>query len=124
MNASTPSLPGQPRDEHGPVFAAPWEAQAFAIAVTLHERGLFTWSEWAETLAGAINDARATGDPDLGGTYYEHWIDALEQLVAGKGASTTTELASYRDAWEHAAERTPHGRPIALRADDFGHSSE
>jgi len=114
-----PLSPGMPRDADGPVFSAPWEAQAFAMTLALHERGLFTWPEWAEALAAQISEAQAAGDPDTGQTYYLHWLAALEKLVASKGASSGDELARYRHAWEHAAGRTPHGQPIELRGDDF-----
>ncbi len=112
--------PGIPRGPDGPVFKAPWEAQAFAMALALHEGGLFTWAEWAETLAGEIKRAQAAGDPDTGETaYYRHWLAALERIVAQKGAADRGALARYRDAWHHAARRTPHGSPIVLSADDF-----
>jgi nitrile hydratase accessory protein len=112
-------LPGQPRDAEGPVFAAPWQAQAFAMAVALHARGLFTWAEWASVLAAEIEAARAAGDPDYGETYYRHWLSALEKIVAAKGAASAVELERHRRAWERAAERTPHGQPIEPRAVDF-----
>jgi len=108
-----------PRDAEGPVFREPWEAHAFALAVELHARGLYTWPEWAAALAAQIRQAQAGGDADLGDTYYRHWLAALEQLVASKGASSGAELERYRLAWDHAADRTPHGQPIDLRADDF-----
>ncbi|PIF77812.1 nitrile hydratase accessory protein [Variovorax sp. 54] len=111
--------PGMPRDADGPVFREPWEAQAFAMTLALHERGLFSWVEWAEALATQITAAQAAGDPDTGDTYYRHWLAALEGLVASKGASSGDELARYRHAWDHAAERTPHGQPIELRGEDF-----
>jgi nitrile hydratase accessory protein len=114
------AVPGIPRDGDGPVFRAPWEAQAFAMALTLHERGLFTWPEWAATLADQIRRAQAAGDPDTGETYYQHWLATLERLVAEKGVATTDTLHRYREAWDHAADRTPHGQPIELRPEDFG----
>ena len=113
-------LPGQPRDADGPVFREPWEAQAFAMAVALHQRGLFTWPEWARALADEIASAQRAGDPDLGDTYYRHWLATLEHLVAAKGVATTETLHRYRDAWDHAADRTPHGMPIELTPADFG----
>jgi nitrile hydratase accessory protein len=113
------SVAGIPRDADGPVFREPWEAQAFAMALALHERGLFTWPEWAQTLGDEIKRAQAAGDPDTGETYYRHWLNALERLVAAKDIANTQTLARYRDAWDHAADRTPHGTPIELCAEDF-----
>ena len=112
-------LPAIPRDAEGPVFRAPWEAQAFALAVELHARGLYSWTEWAAALAAQIRHAQEAGDADLGDTYYGHWLAALEQLVAAKGASSADELERYRHAWDHAADRTPHGKPIELEPEDF-----
>ena len=116
---ATEAVPGIPRDEQGPVFREPWEAQAFAMALALHQRGLFTWSEWAATLADEIKRAQAAGDPDTGETYYRHWLATLERLVAEKGVASRETLARYRDAWDRAADRTPHGTPIELSPDDF-----
>ncbi len=113
------AVPGIPRDDAGPVFREPWEAQAFAMALALHERGLFSWTEWAATLADQIKRAQAAGDPDTGETYYRHWLATLEHLVAAKGVATTETLHRYRDAWDHAADRTPHGMPIELHAGGF-----
>ena len=117
--AAEAALPGLPRDADGPVFAEPWEAQAFALAVALHERGVFTWAEWAAALAAEIRRAQADGDPDTGDTYYRHWLAALERLVAEKGVADAATLARYADAWGRAADRTPHGTPIDLGPGDF-----
>jgi len=108
-----------PRNSEGPVFGAPWEAEAFALALALNERGLFTWKEWATTLGDEIKKAQAAGDPDTGETYYHHWLATLERIVAAKGLADARLLASTRDAWEHACARTPHGTPIELRVEDF-----
>ncbi len=116
---ATDALPGIPRDEGGPLFREPWEAQAFSMALALHQRGVFTWPEWAAALADEIKRAQAGGDPDTGETYYRHWLATLERLVAEKGVATEATLARYRDAWDRAADRTPHGTPIELRPDDF-----
>jgi nitrile hydratase accessory protein len=115
---ATQEVPGIPRDADGPVFREPWEAQAFAMTLALRERGLFTWAEWAAALA-EIKRAQGAGDPDTGETYYSHWLAALEKLVAEKGVTTCETLQRYRDAWDHACDRTLHGQPIELRADDF-----
>ena len=101
-------------------FHEPWEARAFAMALALHEQGLYGWNEWAAALAAEIATAQLAGDPDLGDTYYRHWLAALERLVAEKGASSRPELERYRRAWDQAADRTPHGRSIELRPEDFG----
>ena len=113
------AVPGLPIDNEGPVFREPWEAQAFAMAVALRERGLFTASEWAETLGAEIKRAQAAGDPDRGDTYYRHWLAALERIVAAKRLSDAATLRRYSDAWSHAARRTPHGTPIELKPVDF-----
>lgn len=113
------ALPDLPRDDEGPVFREPWEARAFAVALALHERGVFTWTEWAAALADQIKRAQAAGDADSGDTYYQHWLATLETLVAAKGVAPTDMLHQYRDAWDHAADRTPHGSPIELKPEDF-----
>ena len=116
MNATGMTLqPGQPRDEEGPVFREAWEAQAFAMAVMLHEKGLFTWKEWAAALAAEIKASPTAGDPDLGNTYYHHWLTALEQLVVSKRVTSSHSLHAMAHAWEEAARATPHGQPIVLR---------
>jgi nitrile hydratase accessory protein len=113
------SIPGVPRDVDGPVFREPWEAQAFAMTLALYERGLFTWNEWAAALSDEIKRAQAAGDPDTGETYYTHWLNALERMVAEKNVTDTATLKRYHDAWDHAADRTPHGEPIELQPGDF-----
>jgi nitrile hydratase accessory protein len=115
------ALPDLPQDEEGPVFREPWEAQAFAMTLALHERGLFTWHQWAATLSEEIKRAQAAGDPDIGETYYHHWLNALERLVAAKGVTDVATLERYQHAWDHAADRTPHGEPIELTPEDFHH---
>ena len=117
--AATATLPGLPRDAGGPVFREPWEAQAFALAVALGQRGLFGWDEWTATLGDEIKAAQRAGDPDTGATYYHHWLKALERIVAAKGLADGAALARYRDALVRAAGRTPHGSPIELTAADF-----
>lgn len=118
MNAKGMTLqPGQPRDEEGPIFREAWEAQAFAMTVMLHEKGLFTWGEWAAELAAEIKASQTAGDPDLGNTYYQHWLKALERLVVGKGVATSHSLHAMAHAWEEAARATPHGEPIVLHSE-------
>jgi len=112
------ALPDLPRDEGGPVFEAPWQAQAFAMTVALHERGAFEWTEWAGTLAEVIAEVKSRGDADTGGDYYRHWLTALESIATRKGLVTGALLAHRRDQWDEAARRTPHGKPIELQRSD------
>lgn len=109
-------LPNQPWGDEGPIFNEPWEAQAFAIVLKLHETGCFTWHEWTEHLSAEIKAARGRGDPDLGDTYYRHWLAALERIAAAKGLVLTGDLAARKAAWAHAYRATPHGQPVELPA--------
>jgi len=104
------SLPGLPVDDEGPVFAEPWQAQAFALAVRLHEQGHFTWPEWA----AALSDQIAAAGPSDSTEYYEHWLATLEAIITDIGLATSQELADRKNDWEHAAAATPHGQPIEL----------
>lgn len=119
-SATASRLPGVPSDSEGVVFREPWEAQAFAIAVALHEHGVFSWSEWTAALAAEIQGPQERGDQDAGETYYHHWLTALERLLVAKQTITPEAIARYRQAWERAAHRTPHGTPIELAPQDFG----
>jgi len=114
------SLPPLPRDEGGPVFAEPWQAQAFALAVRLSEQGYFTWKEWAATLADELKAAADRGEPDDGSRYYEHWLAALERLVTSKRLSNSAELLQRKEDWADAYRHTPHGRPVELRRGSGG----
>ncbi|MDJ0768046.1 MAG: nitrile hydratase accessory protein [Ilumatobacter sp.] len=116
---ATGLLPGQPAEDGELVFRKPWEAHAFAMAVRLHEQGLFTWPQWAAALTSEIEHAKDAGDPDTGETYYHHWLAALERLVAESGAASEDDQERTREAWRRAAHRTPHGHPIVLRDEDF-----
>src|ERR1051326_1822248 len=108
------SLPRLPKDEGGPVFSEPWEAQAFAMAVKLSELGYFTWKEWAGALAAELQAAADRGEPDDGSRYYHHWLAALEHLVAQKDLLTPEAMADRKEAWAEAYRRTPHGKPVQL----------
>ena len=105
------ALPRLPRDREGLVFAEPWQAQAFALAVQLHDQGAFTWPEWADALSAQLAAAGGGGD---GSGYYEHWLAALEDLAAAKRLAQPAELAERKDAWAAAYARTPHGKPVEL----------
>jgi len=96
-----------PKDADGPVFAEPWEAQAFAMAVKLNEAGVFGWNEWAETLGAELK-----AQPQR--PYYESWLAALERLVQAKGVMSEAERLARVEAWDRAARATPHGQPIEL----------
>ncbi len=109
-------FPGQPRDNDGPVFREPWEAQAFAMAVSLNTSGLFTWTQWTETIGTLI---AADERPDATGErYYEYWLSALEQLVAAKTQISLDQLTTRKCAWDRAARATPHGEVIELGRDE------
>lgn len=109
------SLPLLPRDEGGPVFTEPWQAQAFALAVRLSAQGYFSWKEWASTLAEELRSAADRGEPDDGSRYYEHWLSALERLVTSKGLATASALQARKEAWADAYRHTPHGKPVVLK---------
>ncbi|MFK7862673.1 MAG: nitrile hydratase accessory protein [Pseudohongiellaceae bacterium] len=106
--------PFQPCDSEGPVFNEPWEAQAFGLVIALHQSGAFTWEEWAAQLSEEITVAAKQGDPDLGDTYYHHWLKALEKLVQSKSLSSCDEIAARVSQWRNAYLNTPHGSPIEL----------
>jgi nitrile hydratase accessory protein len=110
------ALPRLPRDEGGPVFAEPWQAQAFALAAKLSEQGHFTWKEWAAALAEELKAAADRGEPDDGSRYYEHWLATLERLVMARGLSDSAALAARKEAWADAYRHTPHGKPVELGA--------
>lgn len=111
MRDALPELPGS---DGCPVFNAPWEAQAFAMAIALHERGAFAWKEFAQALADVIGELRLRGEADTGEHYYRHWLTALERIAAGKGLVTDALLQTRREQWAEAARETAHGRPIEL----------
>ena len=113
------ALPSIPQDSDGPIFQEPWEAQAFAMAVALHAKGLFTWTEWAEALSQEIKQSEAGSCDTDGSDYYHSWLTALERLVIHKKATTAEQLDSLYHAWDRAARATPHGMPIDL-ANDTG----
>ena len=108
-------LPQLPRDEGGPVFAEPWQAQAFALAVKLSEQGYFTWKEWAAVLGDEIKAAADRGESDDGSRYYQFWLAALERLVTAKGLSDPATLLTRKEAWADAYRHTPHGKPVELQ---------
>jgi len=108
------TLPQLPRDEGGPVFAEPWQAQAFAMAVKLSEQGHFSWKEWAAALAEELKSAADRGEPDDGSRYYEYWLATLERLVTAKGLSDPVTMLARKEAWADAYRHTPHGKPVEL----------
>jgi nitrile hydratase accessory protein len=128
LNPSDPerlaALPRMPRDEGGPVFAEPWQAQAFALAVKLSEAGHFTWKEWAAALADTLKGAAERGEPDDGTRYYEYWLATLERLATEKGLTRREELHARKEAWTDAYLHTPHGKPVELGTvnDDHDHT--
>lgn len=111
-----PAFARIPRDDEGPVFAEPWQAHVFALTVRLAAQRHFTWPEWAATLGAEFRDAAVRGEPDDGTHYYEHWLHALEKLVAAKGLSTANALLERKNDWAAAYRATPHGQPVRLAA--------
>ena len=109
------ALPRLPRDQGGPVFSEPWEAQAFALAVKLSEEGYFTWKEWAAALAAELKAAVDRGEPDDGSRYYQHWLAALERLVLAKKLTDIHAMRERKQAWADAYRHTPHGKPVELK---------
>ncbi len=113
-------LPKLPWDsDEGPVFQEPWEANAFAITMRLFEQDYFTWPEWVDCLSAEIGGARGLGDPDLGDSYYEHWLSALEKLIVAKGLGSAEQLEQLKQDWTEATLATPHGQPIVLKDHDL-----
>ena len=102
------------KDEQQQVFAEPWEAHAFAIAVKLSEKGLFKWSDWTNALAEEIKEAKDQGQPDFGNTYYQFWLSALETILLEKNILKKSDLNSKMEQWRHAYLSTPHGNPVKL----------
>lgn len=119
-NALARQLGAFPHNDEGPVFRAPWEARAFAMTIMLHEKGAFSWPEWAQTLSARIRQFEHNHGPDNGEHYYDHWLAALEDLMARKRVVADTALDQRRQAWRDAAARTPHGQPIALHTQAAG----
>jgi nitrile hydratase accessory protein len=119
-SARLSELPRLPRDEGGPVFAEPWQAQSFALAVRLSEQGYFTWKEWVATLAEELKAAADRGEPDDGSRYYEYWLAALERLVTSKRLANSVELLQRKEDWADAYRHTPHGKPVELRRGSAG----
>jgi nitrile hydratase accessory protein len=115
------ALPQLPTDRGDPVFAEPWQAQAFALAVKLSEQGHFTWKEWASALGEELRAAADRGEPDDGSRYYYHWLAALERLVTEKGFTDREAMRERKEAWAEAYRNTPHGMPVELAASAIGH---
>ncbi len=109
------ATPGLPIKDSEPVFQEPWQAQAFAMTVRLHEAGHFDWTEWAEKLGTEISRA---GPHDSADNYYLHWLSALENLLSEKNIVSRPDHLDRKAAWDRAARATPHGVPIELSAEN------
>jgi nitrile hydratase accessory protein len=109
-------LIGLTRNDDEPLFHEAWEAEAFALTLQLHEAGVFTWGEWTQALSSQIEAAKKRGDADLGDTYYEHWLAALEGLCTDKQLVSRDAVDDRKEAWRQAYVNTPHGQPVELRA--------
>lgn len=107
--------PGLPLSREGePVFAEPWQAQAFGMTVHLHQRGLFTWGEWAAALSAQLHLPDRAMD---GSDYFGAWVAALTGLLVDKGLADTSTVQALQESWQRAAQATPHGSPIELAND-------
>lgn len=115
MSSALLAVPDIPCDAQGPVFGAPWQAQAVAMAVALRAKGVFSWPEWAQVFGEHIRCAPAEPGEDAGNAYYRQWLAALEDIVARKGAASAPELDRWQHAWEHAADRRSHAARAANR---------
>lgn len=118
------ATPRLPKDREGPVFAEPWQAQAFALTVRLHEAGHFTWPEWVEHLSREIAAAPPSSAAEAEAMYYLQWLAALEKLLAAKGLASPAELARRKDEWREAYEETPFGQPVVRDAHHHGHDHD
>ena len=115
MNTAFPSLlHDSDKDEQQQVFAEPWEAHVFAIAVKLSEKGLLKWSEWSDALAEEIKEAKDQGQPDFGNTYYQFWFSALETILLKKNILKKSDIKSRMEQGRRAYLSTPHGNPVKL----------
>lgn len=128
QNVSKQELDGTPlipKDDDGPVFKEPWQARAFAMTLKMAEARIFTWGEWCEALSGEIKLAQAAGDPDLGDTYYLHWLSALEKLTVAKQVSSEDRLQATLEDWRAADHARAHGEaPVFVKgagSTDHGH---
>jgi len=108
-------IPDPAMDEESPRFNEPWQAQVFALAVSLSEAGLFSWQEWTDELSFTILKAQELGDPDLGSTYYQHWLKTLERMLTSKEVLDQTSILQRMKIWEEAYLRIPHGQPIKIK---------
>ena len=109
-------MPVLEKNHEGPVFKEPWQAQAFAMAVTLSEAGLFSWQEWSSELVARIQSRQKKGDPDDGETYYQHWLETLEKMLSRKNLIEHADLLMRISEWEEAYLKTPHGQPVQLES--------
>jgi nitrile hydratase accessory protein len=113
-DSTVPAFASPPRDTGRPVFDEPWQAVAFALAVSLSRQGHFTWTEWTTAFSDELKASAARGEPDDGSRYYDCWLATLERLVTTKGLSDATALLVRKEAWADAYRRTAHGKPVAL----------
>jgi nitrile hydratase accessory protein len=120
-DAGAQGLPLPAGGAHPGGFDEPWQAHAFALTLLLHQRGVFSWPQWAAALAAEIRRAQGRGEPDDGSTYYQHWLHALEHFVIQERLGTAEQIHALEHAWEAAAARTPHGEPIVLSPADTDH---
>lgn len=111
------NMPALPKDDEGPIFAEPWQAHAFALAVKLCDDGHFKWQEWVDVFSKEVKNAQAAGDPDLGNTYYNHWLNCLEHMITERHIIQNRDIVTRKEAWRQAYLNTPHGQPVELKSE-------
>ena len=97
-----------------PVFEAPWHAQVFALTVHLHERGLFTWPDWATGFGATLARHGLERELNGGDDYFNAWLETLETVLREAGQADAVQVEAVRAAWENAYLSTPHGQPVRL----------
>ena len=88
---TVPMMASQPQSDGEPVFDAPWQARAFAMAVYLNETGVFQWNEWADRFSRRIAEFETRDVVSSSDAYYTLWLDTLEAFVEDITARSVQE---------------------------------
>lgn len=98
-----------PRDNGELVFAAPWESQAFGLALALTESGQIDWEDFRQHLIGEISAWESSSASSAEWSYYRRWLTALERLAEQRGLVGADDLKARAEAL--AARPPDHGPP-------------